>query len=143
MEIHATLLCDSATVREGLLHVLGGGITRVWIPQLPGPIGVALATLVALQPDEMGQLHEVHVAVNSPNRRIVEGMGALQVARPPNIEPGESVVVPFVLPLHNAGTAEYGRHVVELSIDDGAAESQLTFWVLHPDERVLPNPHGG
>jgi hypothetical protein len=142
MEIHAVLLCDSATVREGLLHVLGGGITRVWRPALPAPLGVALATLVAMQPEEMGQLHEIHVAVSSPARRIVEGMGALQAALPPNIEPGESVVVPFVLPLHNAGTAEYGRHVVELSIDDGVASSQLTFWVLHPDEMALPNPHG-
>ena len=31
MEIKAALLCDSATVREGLLH---GGISRLWRPTL-------------------------------------------------------------------------------------------------------------
>ena len=60
MEIQAAILCDSATVREGLLHVLGGGINRLYRSELPAPLGVALALLVAFEPEEVDQLHEVH-----------------------------------------------------------------------------------
>ena len=41
MDIQAALLCDAATVREGLLHVLGAGVT-----QLNLVISTALASLL-------------------------------------------------------------------------------------------------
>jgi hypothetical protein len=141
MEIRAALLCDSATVREGLLHVLGGGINRIWRPTLPAPLSVALACLVAIDPTEAEQLHEVHMTVSSPNMQLGDAMGALQASVPPKIEPGETMLLPIVLPLHNIGTVEYGRHVVRLSFDAGLVSDELQFWVLHPDEMKLPSPN--
>ena len=140
MEIQAAILCDSATVREGLLHVLGGGINRLYRSELPAPLGVALALLVSFEPEEVDQLHEVHMIVRSPNQRLAEAMGALQAKLPSKMEPGENVVLPLVMPLHNVGTTEFGRHVVQLSIDGGVAMNELHFWVLHPDELALPRP---
>ena len=61
MELKAAIICDAASVREGLLHVLGGGITRIWRQDLPAALGVALAVIVDLPPDVMFDPHEVTV----------------------------------------------------------------------------------
>jgi hypothetical protein len=100
---------------------------------------MALALLVAVEPDEVGQLHEVHMTVRSPNQLPAEAMGALQATLPPNIEPGESLMLPFVLALQDVGTEEYGRHVVQVSINGGIVSHELHFWVLRPEELALPS----
>ena len=37
------LLCDAATVRDSLLHILGGGIVKMAPLQYPAPIPAILA----------------------------------------------------------------------------------------------------
>ncbi len=139
MQIEAALLCDAATMREGLLHMLGGPISRIWRPQLPAPLGVALAVIVGMDDAERAEPHEIQVTVRNETKLLVSAMGALQVASlNANVEPGEIVMAPFAMALHSAGTDGYGRHSVHLSLDAGAAEREIPFWVLHPDERQLP-----
>ena len=48
MEVTTAMLSDFAQVREGLLFVSSGGITRCYREQLPAPLGVHLATQQAL-----------------------------------------------------------------------------------------------
>lgn len=139
MELQSCFLCDSATIREGLLHVLGGGITRVWRPALPAPLGVAFVCLIALEPDECGQLHEVHLLIEGPDHPLGDAMGAIEAKLPAQVEPEEKVLMPLVLPLHGFGTDSYGRHVFSLSVD-GEKRGKIQCWVLHPDERALPSP---
>ena len=43
MRIDTALLCDAATERDGLLNVLGGGITVATRPEFPAPLGMTLA----------------------------------------------------------------------------------------------------
>ena len=95
MEIAAALLCDAATVREGLLHVLGGAITRVWSPGLPAPLGVALAAVIELAQEETAVPHELQVEVFDPDGTLIGMvMGGFQTAPNERLEPGEHVLVP-------------------------------------------------
>lgn len=138
MEISAAILCDSATVREGLLHVLGGGVTRLWRSQLPAPLGVTLAVITNLGEADFGRPHEVRILVANSLGDVAQGVGAFQSERPEKLEPGELQVAPFVHPLLLIPTGAYGKHTLEIDIDSGAATRHLDFWVLHPEEGVLP-----
>jgi hypothetical protein len=138
MEITTALLCDAATVREGLLHVLGGGLTRLWRAELPAPLGVTLALSVALGEGEFDVPHEVQIDISNPAGYVARAMGGLQAPRPSNLEPGERLLAPVVQPLGIIPTGSYGAHVLAISLDAGAASAELQFWVLHPDEQALP-----
>lgn len=59
MRIDCALLCDAATVREGLLHILGGGVTQIGRPEYPAPVGLTLALRVAVHPTETDSAHRL------------------------------------------------------------------------------------
>lgn len=143
MEIDAALLCDAATIREGLLHLLGGPITRVWRPKLPAPLGIAFAAILSMTPEELALPHEVAIMIRNEEHVIARVMGAVQGGAGPlaNIEPGEMLLAPTAVALHDMGTDRYGRHTLSVSIDHGAAERDIHFWVLHPQEQLLPPMH--
>jgi hypothetical protein len=139
MEIAAALLCDAATVREGLLHVLGGAITRVWSPALPAPLRVALAAVIELAQEETALPHELQVEVFDPDGTLIGMvMGGFQTAPNERLEPGEHVLVPVALDLRMVGTNRFGCHVLRLRLDAGIVEREMRMWLLHTDERDLP-----
>ena len=139
VELKAAMICDAASVREGLLHVLGGGITRIWRQELPAPLGVALAVIVDLSPDVVFDAHEVTVAFvrDDDNMQINEVKGAFQVGPELRLEPGEHQLVPIVFDLHGAVVDQYGAYTFHIAIDFIPATA-LRFWVLHPEEQLLP-----
>lgn len=50
MQLASAILCDFAQVREGLLFVSGGGITRIWRETFPAAAGVSLALVFEAHP---------------------------------------------------------------------------------------------
>lgn len=138
MRITSALLCDAATVREGLLHVLGGGITRFWQPELPGPLQVVLAALVGMEREVESDPHAVTITITHADGALVsQATATLQYNGGSRLEPGEEHSVPLVVPLHEVVVTQFGRHEIAIAID-GAPAWTLQLWVLHPDERVLP-----
>lgn len=139
MELKAAIICDAASVREGLLHMLGGGITRIWRQDLPAALGVALAVIVDLPPEVMFDPHEVTVAFvrDDDNEQLNEIKGAFQVGPELRLEPGEHQLIPMVFDLHGALVDRYGAFTFHIAIDLIPATA-LRFWVLHPEEQLLP-----
>ena len=139
MEIVSALLCDFVTVHEGLVHVLGGGVTRIWRTTVPATLGVSLALTLEVPSEEMFLPHEVHVLVKDPEQnRLAEVTGGTQAPELPiRLEPGEAVLVSLALPLQSINVLRYGRHDLDISVDKVPART-LHAWVLHPDERSLP-----
>jgi len=135
VEIVTALLCDSASTREGLLHVLGGGITRLFAPEIPGAVGVTLAAMARMDEEELDLPHEVNFHVEHNGEIVQQGMGGLQVNRPDRLEDGERLLVPLVIPI-GVPITSYGRYAVVVDIE--GARQEVEFWVLHPDEQVLP-----
>jgi hypothetical protein len=116
MQVDA-FLCDAATVRENLLHVLGGGITRTWHDNYPAPLGLALAMMLTLQPTEAGD-HKLRVILQDQDGvAIVSLDGGFQVTRGPDARPGELLAVPLVLALHNVAIPKAGTYSVEVLVD--------------------------
>lgn len=70
--VSAAILCDFAQVREGLLFVNSGGITRAFAEQLPAPLNMMLGLIVERGPAEAEAAHELVVTV-----KHVESAGVL------------------------------------------------------------------
>jgi Family of unknown function (DUF6941) len=121
MRVDCALLCDSATVREGLLHILGGGVTRLGRPDYPGPLGVALALRLVIHPTEQGVHNGLVLIQGEDGQRYAEINFEFTVTQETVTEadllPGEEMSLPFVVPLHNIGMPAPGRYAVELLID--------------------------
>lgn len=140
MDVPVALLCDFATVREGLLHLLGGGLTRLWRPELPAPLNVTLSLLVELEQDELDVAHELVIDVRGPDDDpVAEARAEFHAPSTDRLEDGEKLTSPVVVPLHAVTTSRFGPHTIKVSID-GVLANVVDFWVLHVDEMMLPSP---
>src|SRR4051794_31886604 len=132
MQVVTALLCDYASVREGLLNILGGGVNRLWRAELPAPLNLSMALMVDLHPQEVGSPHDLQVAVQDDDgRRIIELQGNFQAGQNPDAVIGERARVPLGIARRPARGEGYGAYSVEIMI---AAEPRhsLQFWVLPP-----------
>lgn len=139
MHVDTAVLCDGATIREGLLHILGAGITRLWRPELPAGLGVSIAMLVDMERELEDTPHEVRIVIDGPaGERVAEAVAGIQYQGGVRFEVGEHHLIPLVMPLHDVGLASYGRYTMTATVD-GIGSKENVFWVLHPDEQTLPS----
>ncbi len=122
------LLCDAATVREGLLHVLGAGITRLHRTEYPAPMQVTLASQVVLSSIETEFPHDVTATIQTEDGdMVIQANGHLEAGPPnPMLEPGESVILPIVMNLSNVMLTKPGGYSIEMSVD-GVHQTSVTF----------------
>lgn len=132
-------LCDAATVREGLLHVLGAGITRVQRPRYPAPLNLAVAMIVSLSPAETHTGHKIRVAVSGTDGQPILSIDGEFTAKPgPDHYPGEDSHSSVVINLQDALPSP-GVYAVDIMID-GSEKAHLQFSASqhdpnHPFER--------
>jgi hypothetical protein len=132
MRISSLVVCDFAQVREGLLTICSGGITRVAVPEVPAPLGVMLAALLELGPGDMGPIHEVtwrvsHVEVAAT---VANGLGAVQVTQAPGHEPGEPVQIPLLVDLRHVAVSSLGQHDIKVTVDGAPDMEVRSLWVV-------------
>lgn len=126
MRVDCALLCDAVTVREGLLHVLGGGVTRLRRPEFPGPLNTALALRVMVHPTEAEQPHQLEVRLMKEDG---EEVGRVEIdfeLESQAVRPGEELSAPFAVPLHGVALPHQGAYSFELLID-GIHQASLPF----------------
>ena len=134
VRVSAAMLCDYAGVREGLLNVIGAGITRLWREQTPAALGAMLGVMMDFAPEACGIAHEVTVRVVGPGGETVgEATGAIEAERGPSFEANEHVLLPMALDLRNAVVTAFGKHRLVVRID-GVDVHDIAFWVQHPRE---------
>lgn len=131
MEITAVSLCDFAQVREGLLFISSGGISRIGRqPGVVATMNAFLATVVELDPDEAFQAHELQVKIkNTTTAAEVGTLTAGFQSTGAQLFPGENLLVPIVAPLHGAVLGEDGPYDIHVSVDSGTPRI-LTVYVF-------------
>lgn len=140
MNVGTALLCDFATVREGLLHIIAGGVTRLWRDQYPAPIGCSLALVFEIHPMEAARPHEIDVRVMTEDgAEMARVQGGFQTTPGQDAKAGESLLVPVALDLRNAGLPGPGGYSIEISVD-GTHHRTLSFWVQSRDGQQQPEP---
>lgn len=90
-QLKALVLCDFAQVREGLLFVQSGGLTRLAALTFPAKFVCHLACLVYLPPDEAATAHEMVMKIKAASTAtlIATVKAVLRESPPPSgLAPG-------------------------------------------------------
>lgn len=134
-EVSAAFLCDYASVREGLLHILGGGITRIWRDEFPSPLGVGLAVMFELHRMELGRPHEVAIEIRDEDgASLAEIRGGFGADSIPAIGPHEKILVPLAIGLHGLQVQKHGDYEATIAVD-GQYKRTLQFAVRPTAEK--------
>ena len=131
------LLCDFAQVREGLLFVSSGGVSRVVQSNYPANPRLHLAMVVHLPADSLGQSHQVHVRLKYPDTAevIANAEVGIQLNMVSGAFLGEGINVPQVIDLASIQFTRPGQVDVQVSIDEEPA-GDLSFWMLPASAKV-------
>lgn len=118
------MLCDAATVREGLLNVLGAGISRLWREQFPAVMGTQLALLIHSTAAEMGKSHKLLITMTHESKQKVAEFGVdFQVGPNPGSRPDEVITVPLVATLQQQVLPQEGTYTIEITVDGTLAKT--------------------
>jgi hypothetical protein len=124
------LLCDFAQVREGLLFVSSGGVSRVVQSNYPANPRLHLAMVVHLPAASLGNAHQVHVRLKYPD--TAEVIANAEVTIQLNVStafPGEGINIPQVIDLVAIQFPRPGQVDVQVSIGEEPS-GDLSFWLL-------------
>lgn len=124
MKVDTALLCDAVSIREGLLHILGGGITRIWAEQFPTQVNATLALRVLIGPEEAAAPQVINLLVQGPDG---EELGSFNldfgVAAPEGASPLSDVPVPLAIPMQQVQLPKPGQYSIEVRAGDEIARS--------------------
>lgn len=121
------MLCDAATVREGLLHVLGGGVDRLGRASFPAPMDLVLAVVIQQHPTELDREHNMRVLIqHADGKRLAEAEITWQAtSERPRLH---EMPFPVVLPLRHVNIPAPSEYSIELLID-GVHQTSIPFTV--------------
>jgi len=131
--IQTLILCDFAQVRDGLLFVSSGGITRVYRDEFPAPFGCFVAGILQVGPAELDRVIEIRlvVAQTSDATQVAEAVGAFSCGAEDSRLLGETPMLPFVIPLVGLALPAPGQYDIRASAN-GETGQLITFYVLEP-----------
>lgn len=129
LELTVLSLCDYANVREGLLNIVSGGVTRVTVHSgFPAAVDAFLAMSVYVQPHVVGVAHNGRVMLRNPETTAEIARIDFEFNVDAERNPGEGLNLPFALPLR--GIAFPGPGQVDVSVSlDGSPAGLLSFWL--------------
>lgn len=135
MKIGVAALCDRATVREGLLHMLGGGVTQVALPFMPAALDLDLALLVTADDyREFIGSHKIGVTLLRSSDSLVIAQAEMSFEGPdvelPEDTPSPSI--PLSVPLRGVAVPTHAMYQVSVTVD-GKEHTVLPLLVKMPD----------
>lgn len=137
MDVDCALLCDAVTVREGLLHVLGGGATRLVRNEWPAKVGVALAVRLLLHPTEIRPIHELRCdLVDEDGHPIGQLTMSMELSDIHDTFPGQDYSVPIGLPVGELQIPRAGAYSFEIFVD--ATHTSSVGFVAAEDPFSIP-----
>jgi Family of unknown function (DUF6941) len=119
MEVDTCLLCEAATVKEGLLYILGGGITHVPRESFPAPLGVSLALRIIGEPADAANPHTVEIVLRDDESEIEVTrvkLGIEVTEDPPADAPNAEILLAWGFPGQPVLPHE-GRYTFDILID--------------------------
>lgn len=119
MRIENALLCEAASVREGLLYILGGGITETSRQEFPSPLKMTLAIRVLMHRTEVAAQHQLDIVLNDEDGNLITQAGiGFGLLDPEQIPVGEEVAlpIPWDFPM-GPQIPHSGKYSFELLID--------------------------
>ena len=131
-ELKSLILCDFAQIREGLLFVQSGGLTRLASPSFPAKFSCCVATLVWLPPTEAVAAHKMVMKVKSAATATLTAtveVALHESAAPAGLQPGEGRQIPIVTPLGAVTFPAPGEYDLQVEVDEQFA-GDISFRVV-------------
>jgi hypothetical protein len=146
MRFSTLLLAEHASLINGLISILNGGVNRVSRPAFPASLGLYLVGIVELAEDyKDGQQVRVSFTVTSPDESEVFGRaeGGFATALVPGAD-RKAATVPVVIDLRGVPLTKAGLYKVSATLDEEVAQS-LFFEVVKVDQpatsvQLTPQP---
>jgi hypothetical protein len=142
VRLDALILCDFAQIRDGLLFVQSGGLTRLSTAQFPASFGCHIAAMVYMPPNEAIDAHRMVMKVKSADTATLVAtinVELHELARADGRLPIEGRQVPVVVPLNKVAFPTAGRYDLHVDIDDHMA-GDLAFRVTEKTVAATPRP---
>jgi hypothetical protein len=128
MELTTALLCDHVQVREGLLFIVAGGITRLRRPSYPAPLGAGLAVVIELEQMETETPHQFAlVIVGEDGEEVGRVEAEIQVGDREGAYAGENVQVPLGVDMSGASLPKAGAYELHIYVDS-KHQRTVQFW---------------
>jgi hypothetical protein len=117
MRIECAVLCDAASVRDDLLHLLGAGVTRLTVPGFPAALTITFALRVVLQARELLSQHHVRLGLTTD-----QGDSIALIAATFDVQDAErreeEAALAAAIPLGPLQVERPGRYLIEASLDN-------------------------
>lgn len=137
MRVVALFLCEAGTIRDSLLHVIGGAVSRLGRPGFPAPLGCATVMIVAGSPEELSVAHVIEVTLDHNDERV----GGLRLEAQNNNEAplreDEEGYWSFVLPTQGLSLPESGIYTLS-GLVDGETLQHIRFLAAPTTAFVSP-----
>ena len=101
MRVTTSLLADSAEVQGGKLYLLGGAFDIIQTRAVPAVHrGLCVVLVAEIGPDERQRDLQLSVELQSEDGESLgaEARGVVRAGAPPHLAPGDSTLVPLVIP---------------------------------------------
>lgn len=142
VKLTTALLCDYAQVRDGLVHIVAGGVNRLVRRAFPAPMGVSFAIVMEFDQFERQRDHELTIRIiDADGHQIAQGSGAVRPRRPQPPGPMRSQV-PHVFDLRGVKIPGEGAYELKVYID-GAHHSDVPFEAMRAAEPSSPDATQG
>lgn len=118
MRIECATLCDSASVREGLLNVLGAGISSVALSSFPAPLPLTFAFRVVLETRELRPRYTVQLDLLKAPQETEQGRVEVVFEVAPDApQPPEEAAIAAPIPVPFSVTGP-GRYLVRATFNN-------------------------
>lgn len=120
MRIECAVLCDGATLREGLLNIIGAGISSIEFQEFPAPLPLTFAVRVVLDTRELRDQHTLRLElVDAVGEERVEAAAELifRVA-PESRQLTEEAAFAAPVPLSGFQITRSGKYLIKARMDN-------------------------
>jgi len=119
VRIECAVLCDAASLREGLLNILGAGISQVAFHDFPAPLPITFAFRAVLETRELHEQHALHLElINMYEQERIEAAADLVFyVGPERQQLTEEAALAAPVPLSALVIQRPGRYLIRASFD--------------------------
>lgn len=137
MDITTAVLCDFAQVRDRLLFVSSGAVSRLYRAELPSQLGVNLALIIEVPRDAAGKPQKLTVrVVNRHGAEMSHVVTTFQVGEE-GLFPNEIQQIPMIVSLARTPVKAWGTHQVRVFLNDDLVQT-VTCYVVPSTGVVNP-----
>ena len=129
LDLSTAVLCDFAQVRDRLLFVSSGAVSRLYRQELPSPLGLMVGLVIEVPLEDAGMEHRLRAEVINRHGTVLATLENLFRVSDVGLFPHEVQQVPLVLSITGVRARTWGTHQVRLYLDDDLVRA-LTLYVV-------------